>query len=204
MKQVKEKCLAKNCRHKDTVDTNNLGKYGVCAKCNGFEHFNCVNVSEWIKDNVNDGFIKYYCKICLSKHPELGFQKSLENAVPLALEKQSENAVNIPQDGTSATIEVEDIEVHGTVNIDIERLKCNECEFDTQCKEIMESHRKAKHIQVQSYNFKECDYENVDEKNLRKHTEESHNNDEVYECNSCDFWSNNKDIIPNHIKEKHL
>ena len=70
MKQVKEKCLAKNCRHKDTVDTNNLGKYGVFAKCNGFEHFNCVNVSEWIKDNVNDGFIKYYCKICLSKQPE--------------------------------------------------------------------------------------------------------------------------------------
>ena len=117
------------------------------------------------------------------------------------LEKQSENAVNIPQDGTSATIEVK---VHGTVNIDIERLKCNECEFDTQCKEIMESHRNAKHIQVQSYNCKECDYENVDEKNLRKHTEESRNNDEVYECNSCDFWSNNKDIIPNHIKEKHL
>ena len=67
-KEIKKKLnkLRENALHR-IVDTRmqltqrTWGKYGVCAKCNEFEDFNCVNVS--------DGCINYY---------ELGFQKSIK------------------------------------------------------------------------------------------------------------------------------
>ena len=117
-------------------------------------------------------------------------------------------AVNVHQRDVTTDeiqIQVENVEVHAIENVEVLKVKCDDCQFDTQFRETMESHRQAKHIQLeaQPYSCKECDYQNVEEKNLRKHTEESHGNEEEYEYNSCDFRSNNKDVIPNHIKEMH-
>ena len=180
-----------NCRHKDTVDTNKLGKYGVCAKCNGFEHFNCVNVSDWIKDNVNDGCINYYCKNCLSANPELGFQKSLDNT-----SKQVES--------TEATKQIENVQILSIQDIP-DKLECNQCDFDTQFEETLKDHREARHKEPESekHDCKECSFKSKTSEILRKHIEDTHSKDELYECNSCDFKSKDKEAIPIHIKENH-
>ena len=61
-----------DCKHLNTVDTSNVGKYGKCSHCSKFEHFNCAYVETHLKARIESGSVQYICTECLTKSPELG------------------------------------------------------------------------------------------------------------------------------------
>ena len=75
---IREKCAALKCKHKNVVLTNNDGRFGKCGKCDRFEHYDCVNVNSFVIESIQKGFTNYYCTNCLMNNPALGLEIILE------------------------------------------------------------------------------------------------------------------------------
>ena len=50
------------------------------AQCDKVEHFDCVNANDFMVENVQKGFIHYYCTECLTNNPVLGLEVIMDSS----------------------------------------------------------------------------------------------------------------------------
>ena len=62
------RCVAKGCKYTG-LNSNNKSAVGVCAKCGGFEHFECSKTKQEDREEIQKGNIKYFCSTCFMKNP---------------------------------------------------------------------------------------------------------------------------------------
>ena len=86
------RCVAKGCKYTG-INSNNKSAVGVCAKCGGYEHFECSKTKPEIRDEINKGTMKYYCSTCFMKNPSsIAFDKS--PLIPLGPLKEKPTEIN--------------------------------------------------------------------------------------------------------------
>jgi hypothetical protein len=48
-KNIREKCAAVKCKHKNVVVTKKEGKFGKCFQCDRVKHYDCVNANSFVR-----------------------------------------------------------------------------------------------------------------------------------------------------------
>ena len=72
------KCENQNCQHKSNVTLKNVGAYGCCSNCKGYEHFHCAGTSKVMKEEIVIGKAIFICTNCMEKNPALGKDVSMQ------------------------------------------------------------------------------------------------------------------------------
>ena len=207
---VREKCAATKCKHKNVVVTNKDSKFGNCYQCDKVEHYDCVNANAFVIESIQNGFAKYYCTECLMNNPVLGLEVLIEN------ENSAEDIAGIPMDTdltellenveeTSAAVIVGDIIEERIIEIgesiqQKEIIKCNDCDFKTKVEKQMNTHKRIKHIDVIRFSCDNCDYNSRTKESLEEHLT-SHK--KKYKCEECIFDTEIEGKLKEHQDTKH-
>ena len=214
------KCV-NNCCQWVNVILKNVEAYGICIKCQGFEHHHCAGTSKMMKEEMKKGKANFICTNCLETNPALGKQIAANTAVThdtnkaieyvastnktsevQSLTNQADVVVDLATQEASVTKEIP-TEIEETEIVEAETFTCKLCEFACNVKRDLIMHEAENHpVQIcPQLNCKTCEKQFVDEGELYMH-EQTHTRAEV-QCDKCDYKSNDKALLDTHMEFVH-
>ena len=181
------RCVASGCKYTG-LNSNNKSAVGVCAKCGGFEHFECSRTKQDEREEIQRGKLKYFCSICFGKNPSL---IAFENR---SIEGPKGTTAAIIQ-STSSTRASLTTPVHIVPKIVI---RCGSCAFETESADELTEHEGEKH----KYQCGECDEEFSSNSLKEEHIRNKHRQ-QVHKCSTCERSYNSENEVENHVRECH-
>ena len=165
------KCVAKGCKYTG-LNSNNKSAVGICAKCGGFEHFECSKTKQETRDDIQKGELQYFCSVCFLKNPS---SIAFETSKPA--KKQISPALGIIQ----VTPKTKALPAPTTLPLDPKIVyKCPNCKFEAETNDLLKKHEEENH------KFRCEDCSDVFPSSLEK---ESHilnaHQESAYECDKC-------------------
>ena len=112
-------CSSRKCGFQNSVVLSNTSAYGVCGKCEKYEHFRCAKTKEDEKEDILSGKQPFYCSNCLFKYPsEIAHESNAGEPVNNPIRVQAivhDNPVN-EKDNCGINFELEEHPEAGDLN----------------------------------------------------------------------------------------
>ena len=175
------RCVAKVCKYTG-LRSNNKSAVGICAKCGGFEHYECSKTKQETREDIQKGEAQYFCSVCFLKNPSfIAFEASN------ASKKQISPGLGI----IHVTSKVKAIPAPASVLTTLEpeiRYKCGYCDHEAKTNELNKKHEEEMHGTVPQHCPKILEGSSAKEKHL----------DGVHECDKCNKRFITEDELAKH------
>ena len=164
------KCVAKVCKYTG-LNSNNKSAVGICAKCGGFEHFECSKTKQETREDIQKGELQYFCSLCFLKNPSfIAFEANKST------KKQISPALGIIQ----VSSKTKALPAPAPPPIIPEIIyKCSQCNFEAETNEMVKKHEEEVHTSIQVCPSPQTDSSGKESHKLIEHAEN------VYNCDIC-------------------
>ena len=134
------RCVAKVCKYTG-LNSSNKSAVGICAKCGGFEHYECSKTKQETRDDIQRGEAQYFCSVCFLKNPSfIAFEASKPE------KKQISPALGIIQVTSKVkAIPTAKVSAPPSPRSPERRFKCTSCEYVSHTEELLTNHEEEVH-----------------------------------------------------------
>ena len=206
------KCVARGCKYTG-IQTNNKNAVGMCAKCGGFEHFECSKTKQEDREDILKGVIKYFCSLCFASYPSMiafnfgDITQEIRSPTP-----SRRSMLQITASTTAVPVESVPPPVVPVVTIVDPEIKyvCKSCDYEAESKEKLNEHKNDNHVAEIRQNEPECislqcthcDWTTIDKSELEVHVK-GHIECASFSCTLCDNIFDTKLLLDAHHESTH-
>ena len=182
------KCIAKGCKYTG-LNSNNKSAVGVCARCSGFEHFECSKTKQEDREEIQKGGMKYYCSLCFMKNP---------SSIAFDSNKFIKGPISPPRGIIQVTSTTKAVPLPTPIDPKI-IFKCKNCEFETETNEQFQEHERDTH----SFQCTTCEKVFTSKSEIDDHTKKDHT-PVLFNCDICNNEYSSKNELETHKESSHV